>query len=231
LFGKKPVVRPPALLAQKPASQHHILQPANIAQLAALRSEMETMLRSPAKLLMTDEECGEFIERQRAQLRAFIDRINGSLPDGVNVASWCMVPERVWSSVHGGFLLKVLQITPYGAWNILPLPKDERSAGALGLAMARPGPGDKFVEGLVEHIGTFVREIRQVSQENAAAMASGQPPRFERSTEVQDKVRRQMRGIGFYIAGEVVGSETLRRSREVFFGEKFSTSPARRLSH
>lgn len=231
MFGKKPVVRPPASLAQRPAPQHHILQPANIAQLAALRNEMEAMLPSPEKLLMTDEECKEFIERQRAQLRAFINRINGSLPDGVNVAPWCMVPERVWSSVHGGFLLKVLQITPYGAWNVLLLPKDERSAGVLNLSMAQPGPGDRFVAGLVEHIGTFVRDIHQVSEEITAALAAGMPPGFERSTEAHDKVRRQMRGIGFYIAGQVVGGETLRRSREMFFGEKFDTLPARTLAH
>lgn len=244
-FGKKPApasgpvqpsVRPGApnpAGAPPPPTHQRIISEAFFdtgADIGRMLKAAGASANDPSNLMMTDAGTEEFIEKERHMMLAFIAGINSNLPDGVNVVPLIMVPELCWDSVHRDFLLKVLRVTPYGSWNVLPVPKDARSAEALHLSLPRSsGPGQKLIDGLVDHIGKLSLEVGQVTEVITAAMNAGKSPRFERATEMQDQARRKLRGIGFYIASKAVGGDTLTRSREMFYGEK--STPAETARH
>lgn len=175
--------------------------------------------------MMSEEACRALMDRQKQMRDAFIEAINANLPDGVNVVPLCMLPEQCWNSLHRPFLLRALQLTPYGSWNMTPVPKDEVSAGVLRMNLPRWTPDPHYIEGVVEHVGGFASEVQGVNDDIHRALAAGKPPRLYRLAEIEDEVRRKLRGIAFYIASEMVGGETLTRSRETFYGERYDPAP------
>lgn len=175
--------------------------------------------------MMTEEACRKLLDRQKQMADAFIEAINNNLPDGVNVVPLFMLPEQCWNSLHRPFLLRVLQVTPYGSWNMTPIPKDDVSAEVLKIVRPRWIPEPHYVEGVVEHIGGLAQEVSKVNEDIHRNLAAGQPPGLYRVAEAEDLVRRKLRGIGFYIASEMIGGEALVRARQLFYGEKYDPAP------
>src|SRR5690348_5999890 len=91
-----------------------------------------------SNVVKTDAALVEKMEDDRQRMLAFISQLNGNLPDGVNVAPYLMIPEECWFGPCRSFLLRYLQTTPYGSWNVLPLPRDHQSSDELNIRM-HPG--------------------------------------------------------------------------------------------
>jgi hypothetical protein len=84
----------------------------------------------------------EGIALEQHYMMDYLGQVNTSLPDGINVEPYMMVPGECWNGPWGDLLVKYLEVSPFGSWNVVFLPRDERSADALML-MPHPGPASQ----------------------------------------------------------------------------------------
>ncbi len=179
-------------------------------------------LNDASNVVKTDDALTEKTDRERHQMLAFIGQINAGLPDGVNVAPYLMIPEQCWNGPHGRFLFSYLELTPYTSWNMIPLPRDERSSDALDLR-AHPGspPPNTFVEQVDAVIGKISADVDEAGRNFRREMESRGSPNWEQMADIVDQSRRKMRGVAWAITARILNQRTLQRSRELFYGEKF----------
>ena len=128
-----------------------------------------------ANVVKTDDALGEDVEKARHQMQAFIGQLNADLPDGVNVQPYFMIPEPCWSGPCADFLARYLRLTPYARWNMLPLPKDHRSAEQLGV-QSHPGPPP----------AAFVRNVEVVLMKLESEVKAADAA-FEQAIEAEGK--------------------------------------------
>lgn len=178
-----------------------------------------------SNVVRTDEALREKMDHDRHKMLAFIDQINGGLPDGVNVAPYLMIPENCWRGRCGGFLLHYLDMTPYGGWNMLPLPRDQRSSVDLSIRM-HPGPQPKtFVDSIESLIMSMAREVEAASDTFRRQVETRGKPDWEGMAGIVDAARLKVRGVGWTITAKVLGVNTLRRPRELFYNESHDGMP------
>ncbi|MFT3724377.1 MAG: hypothetical protein QM773_12400 [Hyphomonadaceae bacterium] len=172
-----------------------------------------------SSVVKTDAALGEKMEDDRQRMLAFISQLNGNLPDGVNVAPYLMIPEECWLGPCRDFLLCYLQMTPYGGWNMLPLPRDHQSSDGLNIRM-HPGQQPKSLVTNVEAlIMSMAREVEAASDTLRKQMETRGKPDRDAMAGIADAARNKVRAMGWMITARVLGVNTLRRPRELFYNE------------
>lgn len=113
-----------------------------------------------------------------------VKRVRSTMPSA-EIRPFSLIPDVVWNSPAGVFLMTTFELYPYDAWNIMYLAADERTAMVLDLA---PHPGkdvpafvqtsQMFMETAQTHVDKVRTRIAQT--ENWAAFAELQHDMRER---------------------------------------------------
>jgi hypothetical protein len=123
-------------------------------------------------------------------------RVQSTLADA-QIRSFSLIPDAVWNSQAGAFLIKNLSLYPYDTWNIMYLAADERTALTLDLAPHPGGDVPAFVQASQEFMANAQAHLEKVR------LHVMQTQNWQAYTEAQDDVRERVRGIAALFARRI----------------------------
>jgi hypothetical protein len=117
-----------------------------------------------------------------------VKRVRSTMPSA-EIRPFSLVPDVVWNSPAGVFLMTTLELYPYDAWNIMYLAADERTAMVLDLA---PHPG-KDVPAFVEAAQQFMETAQAHTDKVRARIA--QTENWGAFAELKDDMRDRVKSM------------------------------------
>lgn len=143
------------------------------------------------------------IERSRAAHDvAFAEakrRVRSTMPSA-EVRAFFLIPDAVWNSPAGVFLMAALKLYPYDGWNVMYLAADERTAMTLDLAPHPNGDVPAFVEASRQFMDTAIAHAAKVRAhvertQNWAAYS-----------ETQDDLRERVKAMAALFASRIAAA-------------------------
>ena len=123
-------------------------------------------------------------------------RVRSTMPSA-EIRPFSLVPDVVWNSPAGAFLMTTLELYPYDHWNIMYLAADERTAMVLDLA---PHPG-KDVPAFVQASQQFMETVQAHADKVRARVA--QTENWAAFTELQDDMRDRVKAMAALFARRI----------------------------
>lgn len=123
-------------------------------------------------------------------------RVRSTMPSA-QIRPFSLVPDVVWNSPAGVFLMTTLELYPYDQWNIMYLAADERTAMVLDLA---PHPG-KDVSAFVQASQQFM-ETAQAHMDKVRARIA-QTENWAAFAELQDDMRERVKTMAALFARQI----------------------------
>jgi hypothetical protein len=140
------------------------------------------------------------IDRRKAQHdAAFAEaqrRVQSTLASA-QIRPFSLIPDAVWNSPAGAFLMTNLGLYPYDTWNIMYLAADERTALTLDLALHPGGDVPAFVQASQEFMANAQAHLERVR------VHVMQTQNWQAFTEAQDDVRERLKGIAMLFARRI----------------------------
>jgi hypothetical protein len=125
-----------------------------------------------------------------------VKRVRSTMPSA-EIRPFSLIPDVVWNSPAGVFLMTTLELYPYDAWNIMYLAADERTATVLDLA---PHPG-KDVPAFVQTSQQFM-ETAQAHVEKVRARIA-ETENWAAFAELQDDMRERVKAMAGLFARRI----------------------------
>lgn len=125
-----------------------------------------------------------------------VARVRSTMPSA-EIKPFSLVPDVVWNSSAGVFLMTTLELYPYDQWNIMYLAADERTAMVLDLA---PHPG-KDVPAFVQASQQFM-ETAQAHMDKVRARIA-QTENWAAFAELQDDMRERVKTMAALFARRI----------------------------
>ena len=163
----------------------------------------------------------EGIGLEQHVLMDYLAQTNASLADGVNVEPFLMVPGECWNGPWGDFLVKYLEVSPFGSWNVVFLPRDEQSADALDL---RPHPGvmdERDVHQVDDLIGQLAGEVKAAYDE-IQRRGGGEAE----EDALHEKAYQELRELALRIGRQVLGQKWLDKALWQFSAHEVMAQPS-----
>lgn len=123
-------------------------------------------------------------------------RVRSTMPSA-QIQPFSLIPDVVWNSPAGVFLMTTLELYPYDQWNIMYLAADERTAMVLDIA---PHPG-KDVPAFVQASQQFM-ETAQAHMDKVRARIA-QTENWGAFTELQDDMRDRVKAMAALFARRI----------------------------
>lgn len=125
-----------------------------------------------------------------------VKRVRSTMPSA-EIRPFSLIPDVVWNSPAGVFLMTTLELYPYDAWNIMYLAADERTAMVLDLA---PHPG-KDVPAFVQASQTFM-ETAQAHMDKVRARIA-QTENWAAFADLQNDMRERVKAMAALFARRI----------------------------
>lgn len=125
-----------------------------------------------------------------------VKRVRSTMPSA-EIRPFSLIPDVVWNSPAGVFLMTTLELYPYDAWNIMYLAADERTAMVLDLA---PHPG-KDVPAFVQASQTFM-ETAQAHVDKVRARIA-QTENWAAFAELKDDMRDRVKAMAMLFSRRI----------------------------
>jgi hypothetical protein len=123
-------------------------------------------------------------------------RVRSTLKDA-EIRSFSLIPDAVWNSPAGAFLMMNLQLYPHDDWNIMYLAADERTALVLDLAPHPNGDVPAFVQASQEFMACAQTHLEKVR------VHVMQTQKWSDYTDAQDDVRERVKSIAALFARRI----------------------------
>jgi hypothetical protein len=123
-------------------------------------------------------------------------RVRSTMPSA-EIRPFSLIPDVVWNSPAGVFLMTTLNLYPYDAWNIMYLAADERTAMTLDLA---PHPG-KDVPAFVQASQQFMTTAQAHADKVRARIVETE--NWAAFTELQDDMRERVKAMAALFARRI----------------------------
>lgn len=194
---------------------------------SAFKGETGRMLKhmgikknGPENFVPTQADYQKKLNDLQVKEEAFIAKINTQLGDDIQVSPWAMIPFPCWTKgPHGDFLYKIVDLFPFGPWNLLLLPDDDRSGLILDMDKNPKTVSQQQIEICNNFIGQArdsVANAKIETERGIARMDMDAPQRF-----AQSRMRAQtaIMTLAFQLGKEIIGEKSFVKSRELFFGD------------
>jgi hypothetical protein len=145
--------------------------------------------------------------RLRTELQGFLVMLYSKLPPNMRLKPWFMLPEIIWTTEFGEFLMRNFKLYPCSPNNIMLLPDDEYTSMSLGLPVHIGNPPDDYVKGAFEALITIAKELNLARDKTALEIDGGD----------MDAPLRLMSNLREFDAKIIATSNTL---AAILFGEK-----------
>jgi hypothetical protein len=161
------------------------------------------------------------IDLEHHVLMGYLAQTNASLPDGVNLEPFLMLPGECWNGPWGDFLVKYLEVSPFGSWNVVFLPRDEQSADALDM---RPHPGpidERDVHYIDDLIGRLAGEVKAAHDEIERRCGGD-----SEENALHEKAYEEIRQLALSIGRRVIGQKWLDKALWRFSAHEVMQEPS-----
>ncbi|MGE0741813.1 MAG: hypothetical protein AB7O98_10765 [Hyphomonadaceae bacterium] len=115
-------------------------------------------------------------------------RVESVLP-GARLRPFFLVPDPIWNSPAGVFLMTSLELFPYDAWNVIYLAADERTSAVLDIAIHPNGDIPTFVEASRRFMIDAQAQMKRAHDE------AGQTHEFGKYQEAREDVRERVKAL------------------------------------
>ncbi len=175
---------------------------------------------SPDNFVPTQDDYQKKLNDLQVKEKAFIDKINAQLGQNMQVSPWAMIPFPCWTEgPHASFLYGVLDLFPYGAWNLLLLPDTDMSAVILGMDKNPKSVSQQQIEICNKFIGQ-ARESVMVAKENTErGIARMDMDALDGFSSARTKAQTAIMTLAFQLGKQIIGEKSFAQSRTMFFGD------------
>ncbi|MEM7429439.1 MAG: hypothetical protein AAF441_25460 [Pseudomonadota bacterium] len=182
----------------------------------------------PGNILDNGEPPTQLLQNERMAFQQRLLAINAELPAKVRPVQ--MLPEALWLTQHGWFLIRQLHLYPFAPWNTLLLPADGIGARLTGLPVC-PVHLDQEVDDkslvavqairqLYTRQGDDLDEIAVKILDATAGKVPDMMPFDQAEMPIELKAaRRRMRALAFLKGCDIAGMDALIASRRTYLSD------------
>ncbi|MCP5082495.1 MAG: hypothetical protein GY948_12445 [Alphaproteobacteria bacterium] len=185
--------------------------------------------KRPSKTLPTADALQTQVDAVDASRNTLLAALNASLPEGVSVIPWSMVPWSLWRGPRAAFLMIVCDFYPASCLNTFLMAKNAQSAEMLGLPLHPRILPAEFAENCERLVGQAQDEFQDAFDKVDFQMKGGVAAAFKAQDAARQKSAAAVCNIAHGLTVQLFGKPAYALHRELFgaaLGWQTKTEPA-----